>query len=283
MTFEPSGPEFSGGSEFEPMPLPGADMKTWFRVPNITPQKGSAFMKFPDRATFVARFKVGGRQHPGTPMPWEAFARMSAEDVGAIYEFLRSLPPAEGATVRSPSRRQTSEDELQQPVLQLRRQVSRAARCARILQWVHSALKCVQIWCTHDGCRRAAVDSRRRRALADRAPPLQMVAAHVVCHRRRLRRSLYSARCFSLLATSLDASIRTRRHLRLTPLTFRQRSAQSSARPVEHGGTITMLNNGDQFVPALLDAIAQRGADDQLRGVHLVGRRHSAISCSPRW
>ena len=27
--------------------------------------------------------------------------------------------------------------------------------------------------------------------------------------------------------------------------------------PVEHGGTITMLNNGDQFVPALLDAIAK--------------------------
>ena len=26
--------------------------------------------------------------------------------------------------------------------------------------------------------------------------------------------------------------------------------------PVEHGGTITMLNNGDEFVPALLDAIA---------------------------
>ena len=98
MTFEPSGPEFSGGSEFEPMPLPGADMKTWFRVPNITPQKGSALMKFPDRATFVARFKAGGRQHAGTPMPWEAFARMSADDVGAIYEFLRSVSPADGAT-----------------------------------------------------------------------------------------------------------------------------------------------------------------------------------------
>jgi len=26
--------------------------------------------------------------------------------------------------------------------------------------------------------------------------------------------------------------------------------------PVEHGGAITMLNNGDQFVPVLLDAIA---------------------------
>ena len=29
-TFEPSGPEFSGGEEFEPMPMPGADMQTWF-------------------------------------------------------------------------------------------------------------------------------------------------------------------------------------------------------------------------------------------------------------
>jgi mono/diheme cytochrome c family protein len=97
-TFEPIGPDFSGGEEFEPMPLPGVDMQTWFRTPNITPQQGSALMKFPDRATFVARFRVGGRQHPGTPMPWEAYARMSPEDAGAIYEFLRSLPPSNGAT-----------------------------------------------------------------------------------------------------------------------------------------------------------------------------------------
>ena len=97
-TFEPSGPDFSGGEEFEPMPLPGVDMQTWFRTPNITPLKGSALMKFPDRATFVARFKVGGRQHAGTPMPWEAYARMSPDDVAAIYEFLRNLPPSQGAT-----------------------------------------------------------------------------------------------------------------------------------------------------------------------------------------
>ena len=96
-TFEPIGPEFSGGEEFEPMPLRGVDMQTWFRTPNITPMKGSALMKFPDRATFVARFRNGGRQHAGTPMPWEAFARMSADDVGAIYEFLRSLPASDGA------------------------------------------------------------------------------------------------------------------------------------------------------------------------------------------
>jgi mono/diheme cytochrome c family protein len=71
-TFQPSGPDFTGGEEFEPMPMPGADMKTWFRTPNITPMKGSALMKFPDRATFVARLKVCGRQQPGTPKPWEA-------------------------------------------------------------------------------------------------------------------------------------------------------------------------------------------------------------------
>ena len=97
-TFEPTGPDFSGGEEFEPMPLPDVDRQTWFRSPNITPQKGSALVKFPDRATFVARFKVGGRQHAGTPMPWESYARMSPEDVGAIYEFLHSLSPADGAT-----------------------------------------------------------------------------------------------------------------------------------------------------------------------------------------
>ncbi len=97
-TFQPSGPEFSGGEEFEPMPMPGADMKTWFRTPNITPMKGSALMKFADRATFVARFKVGGRQHPGTPMPWEAYAKMSPDDVGALYEFLHALPAQPGFT-----------------------------------------------------------------------------------------------------------------------------------------------------------------------------------------
>jgi mono/diheme cytochrome c family protein len=95
-TFQPSGPDFSGGEEFEPMPMPGADMQTWFRTPNITPLKGGALLKFPDRATFVARFKNGGRQHAGTPMPWEAFAKMSDADIGAIYEFLHSLPASPG-------------------------------------------------------------------------------------------------------------------------------------------------------------------------------------------
>jgi len=71
-------------------PLSGADRTLWFRPPNITPRANSALMKFPDRATFVARFKVGGRHYDGSPMPWEAFSRMAPEDVGALYEFLHA-------------------------------------------------------------------------------------------------------------------------------------------------------------------------------------------------
>ena len=98
MTFAATGPEFAGGMEFEPMPVPGADMTLWFRTPNLTPKRGSGLMKFPDRETFVARFQRGGRQYPGSSMPWEAFARMSAEDLGAVYEYLHSLPPQDGPT-----------------------------------------------------------------------------------------------------------------------------------------------------------------------------------------
>ena len=98
MTFAATGPEFSGGMEMEPIPLPEADPSMWFRTPNLTPAKGAALMKFPDRETFIARFKNGGRQHPGSVMPWEAFARISTEDLGALYEFLHSLAPQDGPT-----------------------------------------------------------------------------------------------------------------------------------------------------------------------------------------
>jgi mono/diheme cytochrome c family protein len=105
MTFAATGPEFSGGMEMEPMPFPGADPAVWFRTPNITPAKGSGLTKFPDRETFVARFQRGGRQHAGSVMPWEAFARMSAEDLGAIYEYLHTLSPQEGPTGDAPFRK----------------------------------------------------------------------------------------------------------------------------------------------------------------------------------
>ena len=95
-TFAATGPDFSGGFEMEPAPIPGVDQTVWFRTPNITPAAGSALMKFPDRETFIARFQKGGRHHAGSTMPWEAFARIATEDLAALYEYLYSLPPVDG-------------------------------------------------------------------------------------------------------------------------------------------------------------------------------------------
>ena len=98
LTFDPTGPEFSGGDDMEPLPLPGADLEVWFKTPNLTPAAGSALSTFPDRATFIARFKVGGRHCAGSPMPWESFRRMSEADIGALWEYLHTLSPAPGPT-----------------------------------------------------------------------------------------------------------------------------------------------------------------------------------------
>jgi len=65
--------------------VPGAEKSTWFVTPNLTPAKNSTLRKFPDRETFVARFRVGGRHYPGSPMPWEAFARMSVSDIAVRW------------------------------------------------------------------------------------------------------------------------------------------------------------------------------------------------------
>lgn len=93
MTGASTGPDFSGGNRMD-SEGPRADPTYAFLTPNITPLLGSALTKFPDQATFVARFKVGGRQQEGSPMPWENFARLTPEDVGALYQFLQTQPPA---------------------------------------------------------------------------------------------------------------------------------------------------------------------------------------------
>ena len=90
--------EFSGGAEMEPASRPGADPSIWFVTPNLTPARGSALAKFPDRETFVARFQKGGVHHLGSPMPWEAFGQMSTADAGALYEYLHSLSAQVGPT-----------------------------------------------------------------------------------------------------------------------------------------------------------------------------------------
>jgi mono/diheme cytochrome c family protein len=98
VTFARVAPEFAGGNEMEPELKTGVNRAIWFRTPNLTPSVDSALNKFPDRDTFIARFQRGGRHYEGSPMPWESFGRMNEEDLAALYEFFRSLPPQHGPT-----------------------------------------------------------------------------------------------------------------------------------------------------------------------------------------
>jgi mono/diheme cytochrome c family protein len=98
MTFQLSGPEFSGGTPMEPRPLPDVDRAMWFVPPNLTPLEGSAIRRFPDRETFVARFQRGGRKHEASPMAWDSFAKMTTADAGALFEYFMSLPAAGAAS-----------------------------------------------------------------------------------------------------------------------------------------------------------------------------------------
>jgi mono/diheme cytochrome c family protein len=103
LTGATTGPAYSGGNVLDPALLADVDPAIKFRPPNITPLAGSALMKFPDRATFIARFKNGGRKFQGSPMPWEAYARMTPEDVGALYEYLLTVPPAGAPAPEDPT------------------------------------------------------------------------------------------------------------------------------------------------------------------------------------
>jgi mono/diheme cytochrome c family protein len=98
LSFAVVGPEFAGGTEMEPAERNGVDTNVWFRTPNLTPSRSSALSKFPDRETFIARFQHGGLHYAGSPMPWEAYSRMSAADLGALYEYLHGLDPQPGPT-----------------------------------------------------------------------------------------------------------------------------------------------------------------------------------------
>jgi mono/diheme cytochrome c family protein len=95
------GKDFAGGAEFG-LPTGGT-----VRSANITPDPTTGIGAW-DKATFVARFKAfaGKEQHKvargdfQTVMPWTLFAGMSEEDLGAIYAYLRTLPPVKNEVNR---------------------------------------------------------------------------------------------------------------------------------------------------------------------------------------
>jgi len=90
------GMEFAGGMEFL---IPGLTV----RSANITPDAETGIGKT-TREMFIARFKgfspEGARQikvppvgGANTPMPWTMFSGMSNYELGAIYDYLRTLKP----------------------------------------------------------------------------------------------------------------------------------------------------------------------------------------------
>ena len=74
-----------------------ADDTKVYVSPNLTPDPATSPIGHWPEDAFVARFRKG-ELIAGTPMPWGAYARMTDDDLRAVYRYLRSLPPASNAT-----------------------------------------------------------------------------------------------------------------------------------------------------------------------------------------
>lgn len=94
-----SGPLFGGGAEHEAVGNPAKKYVT----PNLTPDPRWGWLQGWTEDAFVARFH-GGRVHADSPMPWEAFQKMTDNDLRAIYRYFQTLAPAQ--TGPDPKRRE---------------------------------------------------------------------------------------------------------------------------------------------------------------------------------
>jgi hypothetical protein len=83
-----TGPRFGGTNGFSDDADP---TRTW-SPPNITSDPETGYIGRVTEDQFVARFRQG-RVIPGSPMPWQAFARISEEDLRAMYRYLKTVPP----------------------------------------------------------------------------------------------------------------------------------------------------------------------------------------------
>lgn len=94
-----AGPKLGGGAEHEAANNP----EKKYLSPNLTPDPRWGWLQGWTEDAFVARFQAG-RVHADSPMPWEAFQRMTDTDLRAIYRYLQTLPPAQ--TGPDPKQRQ---------------------------------------------------------------------------------------------------------------------------------------------------------------------------------
>jgi mono/diheme cytochrome c family protein len=100
------GPRLAGGFKFESHVRQGVV----FVSPNLTPDEKTGRIFHWTEDTFVARMKAGAGPE-GSPMPWKAFARMSEDDLRAIYRHLKTATPVErdnGPSIIEPPAAQAS-------------------------------------------------------------------------------------------------------------------------------------------------------------------------------
>jgi mono/diheme cytochrome c family protein len=88
-----TAPRFSGGLEME---MDG-DPTQVFVSPNLTPDPRTGFLAGWTEDQFVQRMRAGKR-FDKSHMPWAAYAKMTDDDLRAIFRFLASLEPVENET-----------------------------------------------------------------------------------------------------------------------------------------------------------------------------------------
>ena len=74
------GEPFGGGAEIE-----------GYITPNLTPDPSGRISKW-TKENFINRFRQG-KLIPGTPMPWNSYARMTDDELTAVYNFLKTTAP----------------------------------------------------------------------------------------------------------------------------------------------------------------------------------------------
>jgi mono/diheme cytochrome c family protein len=82
--------DMAGG--FTGAPFAGGGNIGGFITPNLTPDSSGRIFTW-SQQDFIGRFRKG-RLIPGSHMPWNAFGRMSDEELKAIYQFLKTVKPA---------------------------------------------------------------------------------------------------------------------------------------------------------------------------------------------
>jgi len=82
------GPRFGGTTNFNE---PDDPAHSW-SPPNITSDPATGRLGKMSEDQFVARFRQG-RLLSGSPMPWQAFSKLSEDDLRSIYRYLMTIPP----------------------------------------------------------------------------------------------------------------------------------------------------------------------------------------------